>query len=381
MGNGQRKKILFIITKSVWGGAQRYVFDLATNLPRESFDMAVATGGNGPLTERLQEKHIPVFNIASFQKTINPFKDIAVFFELLSVYKRFKPDVIHTNSSKAGGIASLAALAYRMLSRMHVLCVFTVHGWAFLELWRPRWQQLLIRFFSNITALLHDTVIVISEHDYAAASTYNVVPISKVTLIHNGIDTMDFLPREEAQQELFGKELKLVIGAIAEWTKNKGLEHLLDAMPIILTTCPEAIVCLVGWGEQISDLRFQISNLKLENNIFLISKSPASPYLKSFDIFVLPSLKEGLPYTLLEAGLAELPVVATRIGGIPDIIEHGKNGILVDPASPNQLADAIIKLSRDQTLRERMGQELRQHVERNFSLSRMLQKTIEVYRS
>ena len=135
--NRQCKKILFVITKSVWGGAQRYVFDLATNLPKDQFETAVAVGGNGPLVHKLTEHNIVTSDVTNFQKSVNPFKDIAVFFELLAIYKKFQPDVIHTNSSKAGGIASAAAFVYRITTRRPVRCIFTAHGWAFLETWRP----------------------------------------------------------------------------------------------------------------------------------------------------------------------------------------------------------------------------------------------------
>ena len=127
------------------------------------------------------------------------------------------------------------------------------------------------------------------------------------------------------------------------------------------------------------ELETWIMEHNLENSVFLISKSPAAPYLKAFDIFVLPSLKEGLPYTILEAGLAELPVVATRVGGIPDIIESGTQGLLVDPASSQQLADAIIKLSRDKNLCEQLGKALHDRVVGNFSLASMVEKTMEIY--
>jgi len=395
MQNGQRTKILFVITKSVWGGAQRYVFDLATNLPADQFEIAVACGSvpppklmeesaprttTGTLSEKLKNS-IPVFPVRHFQKSINPFKELISFFEILFICFRFQPDIIHSNSSKAGGIAGLAALLYQLAYRKRVKRVFTAHGWAFMEPWRPRWQRVVIRIASKATALLHHHIIVISTRDYDATATYNVVPKHKVTFIHNGIGAMEFLPRKNAQQELFGKEYSFVIGAIAEWTKNKGLEYLIEAMPAVVNMFPQILLCLVGWGEEEKNFKFQISNFKLEKNVFLVSKSPAAPYLKAFDVFVLPSLKEGLPYTILEAGLAELPVIATRVGGIPDIIEDGTCGILVNPASPQQLANAIVKLSRDTNLREKMGQELQKHVIKEFSLASALEKTIVLYHS
>ncbi len=380
MQNDKRKKILFVITKSVWGGAQRYVFDLATHLPREEFETAVATVPGGALTEKLAEEHVVVFPIAGFQKSINPLKDIISFFELLAVYRRFQPDIIHTNSSKAGGIAGAAAFFYNALAAKNIMRVFTVHGLPFEETWRPHWQRLLIRYASKITVLLHDHVIVISENDRRAALSYNVAPSSKVTLIHNGIEVLQFLPRAQAQHELFGQEYPLVIGTIAEWTKNKGLDFLIVALPAVLQKFPEAKLCLIGWGEESAKCKVQSAKLGLENHVFFISKSPAAPYLKAFDIFVLPSLKEGLPYTLLEAGLAGLPVVATRVGGVPDIIEHEKNGFLVSPISLTDLADSIIQLCQNADLRKQMGEENKRRVTAEFSLETMMQKTIALYK-
>ncbi|OGZ56531.1 MAG: hypothetical protein A3H64_00945 [Candidatus Ryanbacteria bacterium RIFCSPLOWO2_02_FULL_45_11c] len=392
MQNSQRTKILFVITKSVWGGAQRYVFDLATHLPKDQFDVAVACGPSlettaDTLIDKLQKNNIAVCFIRHFQKSINPLKELFSFFEIISLCFRFQPDIIHSNSSKAGGIAGLAVFLYQLIpahrtgrSQKPIKRIFTVHGWAFMETWRPRWQGALIRIASKATSLLQHHIIVISVCDLTATATYNVAPRHKVTFIHNGVGAMEFIARKNAQQELLGKECPFVIGAVAEWTKNKGLEYLIEAMPAIIKEFPETILCLVGGGEQEKDLRFKIYDLRLEKNILLVSRSPAAPYLKAFDVFVLPSLKEGLPYTILEAGLAELPVVATRVGGIPDIIENGTYGILVDPASPAQLANAIMKLAKDKHLREKMGQELQKRVLQDFTLDSMLKKTIELYR-
>lgn len=378
-----KRRVLFVITKSVWGGAQRYVFDLAANLPSEQFEIAVALGGDGPLKTKLIEKNITVYTVAGFQRSINLIKDMQVFFELVTIYRHFHPHIIHANSSKAGGIASVAAFFYNLASSRKTTRVFTAHGWAFLEMWRPAWQRYLIRIASRLTALLHTHVIVMSSADKRAAYQYNMAPKEKVTKIYNGINppvATSFLPRDRAQQELLGDRHKLVIGTIAEFTKNKGLIYLIEAMPMILKKIPDAKLCLVGWGEESAKLKAESEKLGIGKNVFYVSRSPAAPYLKAFDIFVLPSLKEGLPYALLEAGLAELPVVSTRVGGVPDILEHNKNGLLVDTASPSQLADALICLAQNPHMRERMGHENKKRVESAFSLSEMVRKTIAVYR-
>src|SRR3989344_3387314 len=124
----KKGKILYIITKSNWGGAQRYVFDLATRLPKEDFEIAVAHGGNGLLAEKLCTARIRTIKVKKFERNVKLFKDIAVFFELLSLLRRERPDIVHLNSSKAGGIGALSA---RFTGIKNI--IFTSHGLVFDE--------------------------------------------------------------------------------------------------------------------------------------------------------------------------------------------------------------------------------------------------------
>lgn len=374
----KKKKILYVITKSVWGGAQKYVFDLATHLPKNRFIIFVAVGGQGPLFRKLQEAGIPPCEIKNFQKSINPLKDLLAFFELFHIMWILKPDIVHTNSSKAGGIASIAAKLCTLCTGHNVTTIFTAHGWAFHEE-RPRWQLFLIRLASRLTAALHNSVICLSRYDKESATTQHIAPAHKIQTIPNGMRATKFLPREEAQKELFGSTQPLVIGAIAEWTHNKGITYLIEALPVIREQFPYVKLCLIGWGEQGKDLRCKIYDLRIEQNVFLLSRSPASPYLKAFDIFVLPSIKEGLPYTLLEAGRAGVSVVATQVGGVPDIIEHERTGLLVKSASAKELASALLQLCSNRLLRTRFGALLQETVKEKFSLDTMIQKTLTVY--
>ena len=118
----------------------------------------------------------------------------------------------------------------------------------------------------------------------------------------------------------------------------------------------------------------------MENKVFLIENLiPAAPYLKAFDIFVLPSLKEGLPYTLLEAGLAGLAVIATDVGGNPEIIENKKTGLLVSPANADEIADAIKFLIENPAVSKNLSLNLRQKILQEFSLERMVNETLKIY--
>jgi len=345
MSNKSTKKILFIITKSVWGGAQKYVFNMATGLPKDQFEPIVAGGGKGIMAEKIISAGLPYLEIKSFQRDISFWKEIVSFFEILKILLKTKPDIVHVSSSKAGGVAGVAILTYLAVKppRGGLTAIFTVHGWAFLES-RPKWQIFLIKLASKITCLFYDKIICVSRNDYYSALKNKIAPAQKLTVIHNGINPADYNFQERTEKEF-------TVGTIGEATKNKGHKYLIEA------------------SKNFPDIKLNI-----------ISNIPnASKYLKNFDIFVLPSLKEGLPYVILEAGLAGLPVIASNVGGIPEIIENGKEGLLVAPANPEELANAIKKLIEDKTLRENLAKNLHEKIKKEFSLEKMLRETISQY--
>ncbi len=364
-----KKSILYIITKSVWAGAGKYVYDLATGLPKNKFEVIVAAGGRGIMAEKIIAANIPYFEIKGFQRDVNIFKDISAFFEILSLLFRTKPDIVHVSSAKAGGISGIAIFIYRLATMFRRIslydrpqetllrAVFTVHGWTFNES-RPKWQIALIKIFSKLTCVFYDKIICVSEYDRLSAIKNNIAPERKLITIHNGIkpEEYNFLPKEETRKSfkfhppVGGSSFKIV-GTIGEAVKNKGHKYLKEA------------------EKYFPDIKFNI-----------ISNMPdAARYLKNFDIFVLPSLKEGLPYVLLEAGLAEIPIIATNVGGIPEIIENGKTGLLIKPADPKEIADAIEKLIKDPELAKTFAQNARQKIIQDFSFEKMLDRTLAAY--
>jgi len=380
-------KILYIITKSVWAGASKYVYDLATGLPQTRFRSIVAAGGTGLLAEKIISAKIPYFEIKGFQRNINILKDFFAFFEILFLLFKTKPDIIHVSSAKAGGISGIATFIYKLLSTNYsLLSIFTAHGWSFNEI-RPNWQIFLIKFFSKLTCKFYDKIICVSEYDYTIALKNNIAPKEKLIIIHNGIKPEDytFLTKEEARKTL-GYSVSnldteyLVIGTIGEFTKNKGQEYLIDAfLKPGLAKLPIKIF-IIGFGEKKEILKEKILYYSIEDRVFLIDNLPeASKYLKAFDIFILPSLKEGLPYVLLEAGVAEIPVIATNVGGIPEIIKDNKDGWLINPGIVNELAVMIKKLSQDKTRRKNFAKNLNKKIINEFSFEKMLNSTLTAY--
>ncbi len=372
-----KKSILYIITKSVWGGGNRYVFDLATALKKDNYQVFIAVGGKGKFYREISKTNIPYFNINGFQRNINPLKDVFAFFEILSLILQIKPDIIHVNSPKAGGIAGLAGWIYQIFSHQKTRLIYTPHGWAFSED-RSQWQISLIKLFSKLTCVFYDKVICVSERDRKNALKNKIAPESKLTTIHNGLRPVFFLEKKEAQEKLIQKTSSLVIGTIAEWTKNKGLFYLLKAVKDIDR---EFELILIGSGEN-PDKEKMYNFVRKHNlkNVHLIEWiDNASQYLKAFDVFVLPSIKEGLPYTILEAAAAEAPIITTPIGGIPEIIENNVNGILVKPKNSQELAEKINYLINNPDKAQKMAQKAKEKIERKFGLEEMIEKTKEIY--
>ena len=191
-----RTKILYIITKSVWGGAQKYVYDLATHLPSKDFDVAVAAGGDGLLAARLRAHGIPVFPIPTLRRDVHIAKEIVAFFYLLKIIFREKPDIVHLNSSKIGVLGAIAA-KFSALGIGHLVpVVFTVHGWGFKED-RSRMARAAIFLAEFVGSLFQDYIIVINSRDFASAKKF--ISRRKIEYIPNGIEPLSFLPRSNAR--------------------------------------------------------------------------------------------------------------------------------------------------------------------------------------
>ncbi len=330
------KKIIFVITKSNWGGAQRYVFDLATSISGQ-FDVAVATGGTGmkgapagALVERLRERGVRTLFLPSFARDIFIGRDLRAFFELVRLFRRERPDIIHLNSSKAGG---LGALAGRVCGVPKI--IFTSHGWPFMED-RPILWRAFAYAGSWITALLAHRVIVITKSELERGRRLPFCA-AKMRLIYNGIAPMQF-GSGEIIRRAFPAGAKIT-GTIGELTHNKNQIALIEQA----RRDREMYVAIVGEGEDRARLESKIRKYGLQDRVKLFGFIPAREALQGFDVFSLPSLKEGLPYVLLEARAAGLYVAASRTGGTPDILD---------------------------------AEDLSE-----FSLDRMLEKTIALYRS
>ncbi len=383
-----KKKVLFIITKSNWGGAQRYVFDLATALQREQFDVAVAFGGTGVarapagrLAHLLAEQNIRTILIPELGRDVSIRNDWQAFLALVKIVKKEKPDVVHLNSSKVGGIGALAG---RLAGIQKI--IFTSHGLAYDED-RGRFARAGLWLATWMTFLLCHKVIVISKDTYRRARALPFCA-KKIHLIYNGLPPLEFLSKSQARAAL-AEKIKtnldagtIWIGTLGELTKNKGLRYLIGAASLLRKKEIPFAMCIVGDGEDRHLLEHMIKEHNLEGCVYLAGFVPEGfRYLKAFDIYTLASVKEGLPYVLLEAGQAGVATVASKIPGNVDIVDENISGILFESKNKEQLATKLELLIKNTELRHTLAEQLQHKVRAEFMLAHMVEKTIATYKS
>ena len=356
-------KIIYGITKSNFGGAQRYVFDLASKAKSQGHEVSVLCGGEGLLVKKLREAGVRIISIPDFGRDINLLKDAKGLLFIFKTIWQEKPEVFHINSAKMGGAGIFVG---RLLGIKHI--IFTAHGWAWNEP-RPLWQKALIKFFSWLTVLFTHKTICVSEETKRQISGWPFIK-NKLRVIYNGIDKFDLLPR---QNQIF------TVGTIAELHKVKGLDILLKAWSKFTKRHPAKLV-IIGEGEERASLEKMAKNMGISDSVkFRGFVDNARQELASFDIFVLASRSEAMPYAPLEASTAKLPVIATSVGGVPEIIESGITGILVPKEDSEAIFSSLVLLTEDAHLRERLGEALNKKVAEEFSQEKMFEKTFSVY--
>ncbi len=388
------KKILYIITKSNFGGAQRYVFELAKRSKQEGYETAVALGGNGVLIEKLQAEGITVFHLDSAQRDISLLKEFKLLWRLLQVVRAFRPTALHLNSPKIGGLGAVAGRIFRVPQ-----IVYTNHGWPFKED-RPEWQLMLIRFFSWLTIFFNKKIIVLSETEKEYVVTWPTAR-KKIEVLPNGISQFLVKNKEEARALLLEKarhtthashidsiqpvqitQKTFVIGTISELHKNKGLSYALSGIKQFIEHMPEKEILffIIGEGEKRPELESQIKELGLEKNVVLCGHvDDARTYLKAFDVFLLSSIKEGLPYVILEAGISKIPVISTSVGGIPEVIKNFETGLLIPPKRETEIKNALIYFVEHPDMVSHMQDTLYHTIIKKYNFDAIFKKTAELY--
>ena len=370
----QKQKVLFLITKSNWGGAQRYVHDLATNLDLTEFEPVVALGGDGELKEKLEAAEIKTISLPKMHNTQSPKKLLKIISEVREILEAEQPDVLHTNSSIAG-LAGVIAGRKEKINKI----VFTAHGWTFNED-RSRLQKLFFKTFHWLTVLLSHTTIAVS-HEIKNQLTLPFIN-NRWVVIHNGRTPIEFETKEVARKELhIPNNTGLISGTIGELHPVKQHDMMIKAVAQLRDAGVDLTHIIIGAGDELETLQTLTQKHDVSDRIIYTGAiHEAARYLKAFDIYIQPSRSEALAYTVIEATQAGLPIIATKVGGIPEIISHEQNGLLVPNDSVEKLVDALQTLINNQKLANRYGQAALE-TSSKFSFSTMLKKTSALYRT
>lgn len=368
-------RILYLVTKDDVGGAQKYVRDLAGELKKSGLDTKIVTGGRGGV-RFLSNKLRPYFLFAN---------DWLALIELFFLFKKERPDIVHLNSSKAGVIGSFAA---RLAGVKKV--IFTAHGWVFNPDNDLNYAKKKIYvWLHRIAAKFQDKIINVSEYDRQLAIKYKIASENKLATIYNGLDweNLKFFDKKISRKvlatltesNLSTSQLinSIWVGSIGRLVAEKSYHDFINAASLIKDQGVKFFI--IGDGILKERLLKLIKKRGLENRFFILNGlAPAAPYLKAFDIFVLSSIKEGLPYTLLEAMAASLPVITTRVGGMTEIVSD--RGLVMQPNMPDELARAIRHLIEKESLAALLARQGNDFLKASLNLQQMLEATEKVYR-
>jgi glycosyltransferase involved in cell wall biosynthesis len=365
-------KIIEMIDKPALGGGQTAVLLLARGLDPQLFEVAVSSGSPGPLVDeagRTGLRHIP-FTPAN-RLSLRPAAAIA------RILEAEKAGILHTHGGYAGLYGRLAARRARTPVVVH-----TLHGIHYLHYRNPAlrlfsiWQE---RFLSRMT----DALVLVCQSDMARAKRHRLAPQDRLVAIPNGLDIGPGGSPPPAPD--FGREFGLgsggpVVGTVARLHRQKGIIHLLRAAPRILGAVPDARIVVVGEGPLGGELRRRAAALGLDGRLVFFGESQdAHSVMSLFDVFVLPSLWEGLPFVLVEAAWLGKPIVATAVDGVPEVIDDGKTGVLIPPGNAAALADAVISLLSDKRRAAEMAAAAKALIPPRFPLRRTVEQHQNLY--
>ncbi|MFH2232300.1 MAG: glycosyltransferase family 4 protein [Patescibacteria group bacterium] len=388
-----KRRILFLITTSDWGGAQNFVFNMAREAKKQGFDVMVAAGESGELGARCEQIGINYRKVKTIKRKLTPFHDLAALYEIRSLIREFRPHIVHLNSSKMGVLGALAANLEKVPR-----IIYRIGGWAFLEdlgkikhwiyLWSEKWS-----------APKKDIIVTVHPGDEELAKKYNFRPRDRIITIPNGIDLAQFdselLTRDVARQKLDLGVNDLVIGTIANYYPAKNIPWYLECIseienqkseigqgsriPNTEYRIPNVRFVIIGDGPDNNLVRNKYEELNLDNRVILTGRrADARSLLKAFDIFVLPSSKEGMPWTLLEAMAASLPCIATDVGACRWMLEPDA-GIVIQSKDKAALLHAINDLISNKEKQELLGETARHAVETRFRWETAARNTLMLF--
>lgn len=351
----------------VLGGAQIHVRDLSKGLKNEGHNVIVVSMGKGSVTEELKKYGIRYIQLKHLVLPIHLYHDVRTIIEMRNLLKRIQPDLLAIHSSKAGIIGRIVG------KLVGIPTVFTAHGWAFTE-GVPKRKRKRYRFFEYLAGKISQGVITVSSYDYQLAVKEKVIPKEKMNIIYNGVPDVEELLRSIPNRH----PPKIMM--VARFAFPKDHIQLIQALDKLQNL--EWEVEFVGDGPLREEVQKYVKQSPVANRItFLGDRTDVPERLSAAQIFVLISKLEGLPISIIEAMRSGLPVIASEVGGVGEVVENEHNGFTIPSGNIDILTERLAKLINNPSLREKMGNASRKKYEESFTFETMKNETIQYYKN
>ncbi len=387
----EKIKVAHVITRFDKGGSAENTFLTVRGLDKKKYDVLLIKGLSQESRMSEQEETavamnlsdaekngVRIINLPSLVRSIAPLKDFKALFSLIGIFRRERPAIVHTHTSKAGILGRWAAF----LAKVPVI-IHTPHGHVFWGYFN-RWKTSIFIFLERLTVPITEKIITLTEQEKKDHLRFSIAPERKFTVIHSGVDLSKFsgatVDAFKMRKKLGIPEEAFVVGTVGRLTLVKGHRYLLEAAAKVVPERQNTVFAFLGDGELLTELTEMASSLGIKDHVkFLGWRPDVADVMATFDIFVLPSLNEGMGKVLVEAMAMGKPIIASNVGGIPDLVKHGENGILTEPGNVSVIAECIDILYNNSRIDEmgRMGKSIAS----NFSADSMIMKLDRLYTS
>lgn len=371
-------KIAHIVTNFALGGAQDYLITTIQNLNQNKFDIFIFGHLEGERIEVLGKLiNVKSANVSALSREISPVKDIIAIFQIFWLLKKYKIDLVHTHSSKAGVVGRIAA----KLAGVGII-IHTIHGFSFHDFMTQGRRKAFI-LLERLMARITDALLLVSEKEKKIATELKIIPKKYLGTIYNGVD---FLPFEKSvdlvslRKTLDFDSKDFIVGFSGRFSQQKAIHILIESFSVINKEFPQTKLLLVGDGILRNDLELLAKKLNIFNKIRITGfKDNVASFYKIMDVFVMTSLWEGLSRSLAEAMYAKLPVIATDVGGTSDAVINHVTGWLVKPNNVMEVVDALREAITSPDIRMKMGENGFNFAKTTFNLEKNSRQISDLY--
>jgi glycosyltransferase involved in cell wall biosynthesis len=369
------------------GGPALHVSYLAAGLRERGYETMLVAGSVGQGEQSMayvaDELGVAVTTIPHLHREISPVRDLLATIRLARIIRTERPTILHTHTAKAGAVGRIAAL----LAGRHrpPIIVHTFHGHVLRGYFGRFWTG-FFRVLERLLAKVTDALVAVSPEVRDELVAFGVAPQSKFRVIRLGIELDDRVARADAARAETRKVMgirsdRFLVGWIGRMTAVKRTDVVLKGFRRLRDEGVDAVLCMVGDGPDRGSVEELARELGIMREcLFPGYQEDVGRFFSAFDVFVLPSGNEGTPVTAIEALASGCPVVATRVGGVPDVVTDGVDGFLVAPAAVDELAVRLAELARDPGLRARMGDAGRERMRTRYAVDRLIDDIDRLYR-